>query len=171
MRNALLIKLKNALLTRDTTYRFWYEDNDFELPSQAQEWSSRNENLDYIFFGMAWNSAVVQKECNVTDEQLTTYRETMTKATAMQFIAYYLAVGPTRVAKCPHEMVIQFVFLCNLKELHTFVTLARNHQDLIAGIADVSDPQQEKGYYNQTATNIDLRGVDPKSNFVRARPI
>ena len=35
------------------------------------------------------------------------------------------------------------------------MTLAQSQQDLIAGIADVFDPQQEKGYYNQIATNID----------------
>ena len=55
-------------------------------------------------------------------------------------------------------MIIQFVFLCNLKELHTFLTLAQNQQDLKAGIAD--DPQQEKGYYNQIATNIEEIGSD-----------
>ena len=79
----------------------------------------------------------------------------MTKSSSMQFLAYYLAVGPTRFAKGPHEMIIQFVFLCNLKELHTFMTLAWNQQDLIAGIAEVFDPQQEKGYYDQITRNYD----------------
>ena len=73
----------------------------------------------------------------------------------MQFLAYYFAVGPTRFAKGPHETIIQFVFLCNLKELHTFMTLAWNQQDLMAGIAEVFDPKQEKGYYNQITKNYD----------------
>ena len=55
----------------------------------------------FSFFGMPWSVVVLQKECNLTDEQIEQYRKAMHKGTTMQFVAYYLAVGTDRFVKGP----------------------------------------------------------------------
>ena len=49
----------------------------------------------------------------------------MDRGTVLQFLAYYLAVGPNRFAKEPHEVVMHFVFLCNMKELTAYTVTSR----------------------------------------------
>ena len=83
------------------------------------------QDTRYSFFGMPWSLAVLQKECNLTNEQMELYKKAMDKGTSIQFIAYYLAVGPDRFMKGPHGVVVQFVLACNIKELATYATPAQ----------------------------------------------
>ena len=60
----------------------------------------------------------------IPEQQVTQYRKAMDRGITLQFLGYYLAVGPTRFPEGPHEVVMQFVSLCNLKELTTYAVLS-----------------------------------------------
>ena len=102
------------------------------------------QDARYSFFGMPWSIVVLQKVCNLTDEQIEQYRKAMDKGTTLQFVAYYLAVGPDRFMKGPHEVVVQFVLACNIQELVTSATLAQGQVGWICQLIRVFDPQDER---------------------------
>ena len=103
---------------------------------------------------MAWTTAVFQMECNLSDEAITLYRTKLNKATSMQLTAYYLAVGPSQFAKGPHQLLQQFVFQVDLKQLNSHLAFAREKVGLLMGIVKVFDPKQELGYMGQLVDNI-----------------
>ena len=78
----------------------------------------------------------------------------MDKGTTMQFVAYYLAVGPGRFLKSPHEVVVQFVLACNLKELATYTTLAQGQVGWICHLIRVFDSKDERNLVRTFLKNV-----------------
>ena len=64
----------------------------------------------------------------------------------MPLTSYYLAVGPSLFAKGPHQLLQQFVFQADLKQLNSCLALARGHVGLLMGVIRVIDPNQKLGY-------------------------
>ena len=95
MKKSLALTFEGDLRKTITLYRYWYKKYDRSLIAWAGEWRAKDQDTRYSFFGMPWSLAVLQKECKLTNEQLELYKKAMDKGTSMQFIAYYLAVGPT----------------------------------------------------------------------------
>ena len=103
---------------------------------------------------MPWSLVTLQKECNLTDEQIELYKKAMDKGTTMQFLAYYLAVGPARFMKGPHEVAVQFVLTCNLKDLTTCATLAQGQVGWVCQLIRAFDPQDERNLVRTFLRNV-----------------
>ena len=78
----------------------------------------------------------------------------MDRGTALQFLAYYSAVGPNRFAKGPHEVVMQFVFLCNMKELTACMVLSQGQVGWLVQLIRVFDPENRNNYVNTFLKNV-----------------
>ena len=68
IRYSLALRLQNALIRKDTTYRIWCTENNVPLADLAIEWKATKGDTCFAFVDMAWNPAVLQKECNLSDE-------------------------------------------------------------------------------------------------------
>ena len=110
IRYPLAVRLQNALIRKDLTYRMWCIKNNIPLADLAIEWKATEGDTRFAFLGMAWSPAVFQKECNLSDEATATYRTKLNKVTSMQLFAYYLALGPSLFDKGPYQVLQQFVF-------------------------------------------------------------
>ena len=154
IRYSLTVRLQNALICRDTTYRIWYAENNVPLADVATEWKATAEDTRFTFLGMAWNPAVLQKECNLTDEAIAVYRTKLNKGTSMQLTAYYLAVGPTLFSNGPHQLLQQLVLQADFKQLNSYLAFARGEIGLLIVILTVLDPNKKLGYVEQQVENI-----------------
>ena len=154
IKKSLAITFENDLRKKETLYRHWYKKYDRSLLALAGEWRTTGQDTHYSCFGMPWSLVTLQKECNLTDEQIELYKKAMDKGTTMQFRAYYLAVGPARFMKGPHEVVVQFVLTCNLKELTTYATLAQGQVGWICQLIRVFDPRDERNLVRTFLRNV-----------------
>ena len=90
----------------------------------------------------------------MSDETTALYRTKMNKAASMQLTAYYLAVGPSLFAKGPYQLLQQFVFQADFKQLNSYLALARGEVGLLMKIVRLFDPKQQLGYMGQLVNNI-----------------
>ena len=87
IRYSLAVRLQKSLIRKETTYRIWYTESNVPLADLAIEWRTTASDTRFAFLGKAWTPAVLQNECNLTDEAVALYLIKLDKTTSMQLTA------------------------------------------------------------------------------------
>ena len=118
--------LKKDLLARDRTYNTWRVESNPTLAQVSEELTlDGSVRRTLLFFGVYWNTQHALQVAHLTEDRVQEYEELMGKATVMEILAYYLAVGPEAFARGPSRLVVYFLESNRLAELTTMFVLAQ----------------------------------------------